>query len=399
MARRGGRGAHRARWFGARCGTALGMSPAPACFALAISLCGTLLSACAMHGASPHVAGDNGGQSSPSPTAHRASNPNARRAGINVEPSYRPWRYEGGPAPQSWWCVSPNCSPDVSPQIRIETDLTVASQLGVNHVRVEFPWRFIEPQRGVFDWSRVDLIVGAANAKGVPLLPVVVYSPAWVGAPASAPTPDDFRAFMTALVGRYHTSIHDWELWNEPDLAKYWSDGVQAYVENILIPGYQGVKAADPDAQVVLGGPSWADADWLGGIYTFGGGDNFDIMSWHAYGGVAAVLASAKTVQDILNAHHQSSKPLWLGEYGLEEYATIDNDQSALLTGVLTAHSSIAQADWYTLRDEDAMECCPPRIAVLGSYGLVKRDGVTLKQGFHMLQQLINAGLPSVVQG
>ena len=387
-----------ARWFGLRHRTGLnvGMSPAPACFALTISLCGTLLSACAMNGASTNATGDNGGQSSASPAAHRASNPNARGAGINVEPSYRPWRYVDGPAPQSWWCISPNCSPDVPPQMRIDTDLTLASQLGVNHVRVEFPWRFIEPQRGVLDWSRADLIVGEANAKGVPLLPVVVYSPAWVGDSTSAPAPDDFRAFMRALVGRYHASIHDWELWNEPNLEKYWSAGVQAYVENILIPGYQGVKAADPGAQVVLGGPSWADLDWLNGIYAYGGGDSFDIMSWHDYGGVEAVLASAKHVQDILNAHYQSSKPLWLGEYGLEVYITTDNAQAALLTGVLTSRSPIAQADWYTLRDEDAMECCPPTIAVSGSYGLVTRDGVILKQGFYTLQKIISAGLPSV---
>jgi len=225
---------------------------------------------------------------------------------------------------------------------------------------------------------------------------VVVYSPAWVGNPTAAPNPADFHDFMSTLVSRYHATISHWELWNEPDLDKYWSAGEQAYVQSILIPGYQGVKAADPSGQVILGGPSTPSADWLEGIYQYGGGDSFDIMAWHMYGDVGAVLGSANTALDVLVAHHQASKPLWIGEYGVEDSLLHDSAQSSLLTGVLTAQSPIAQADWYNLRDEASMECCPPTVAVMGHYGLVERDGVTHKSGFATLQRLISAGLPRV---
>ena len=362
-----------------------------------ISLFGALLSACGGSAAptQPTAARTSSASASPSATISYAAG-GARGAGVNVEPSYRPWRYLDGPAPESWWCEPPNCSPEPLPRTKIDTDLQLAKQLGVNHIRVEFPWRFIEPQRGAYDWTRADLIVSEAQFYGVRLQPVVVYSPAWVGDPTAAPDPGDFRAFMSALVGRYHSTITDWELWNEPDLDKYWSAGERAYVQSILIPGYQGAKAADPSAQVILGGPSWASGDWLNGIYQYGGGDSFDIMAWHAYGDVNTVLGSVENVLPILQEHHQGGKPLWIGEFGAEDSLLNDNAQSSLLTGVLTAQSAIAQADWYNLRDEASMECCPPTVAVMGHYGLVERDGVTRKAGFGALQRLISAGLPRV---
>lgn len=368
---------------------------------ITFALFGALLSACGGSGSMPPHATSS---STAAPTTRTTTTPGAsppggataRGAGINVEPSYRPWRYTGGPAPESWWCQPPNCSPNTSPQTRIDTDLRLASQLGVNLVRVEFPWRFIETGTGVYDWSRADLIVQEAQTYHVALQPVVVWSPAWVGAPTAAPSPGAFQAFMNALVGRYHASIHYWEMWNEPDLSKYWDAGERAYVSDILIPGYQGAKAADPSAQVILGGPSWASQDWMNRIYDYGGGDSFDIMAWHAYGDVSTVLSSVDNVLPILSDHHQLNKPLWVGEYGLQEGSPSSADQSALLTGVLTAHSAIAEAQWYNLRDEDAMSCCPPKVEVSGSYGLVENDGVTFKAGFATLQRLIRAGLPTV---
>jgi hypothetical protein len=264
----------------------------------------------------------------------------------------------------------------------------------VNLVRVEFPWRFIEPQRGVYDWARADLIVNEANVYHVGLQPVVVYTPAWAGAPNAAPAPPDFQAFMTALVGRYHASIHVWELWNEPDLDKYWSAGESAYVDTILIPGYQGVKSADATAQVVLGGPSGPNSDWLNAIYDAGGGDSFDIIGWHSYSSVDDILSGARDVQQLLVDHQQASKPQWLGEFGTGD----EGAQSSLLTGVLTAHSPIAQAFWYNLRDEDAMSCCPPKVEASGNYGLTMSDGGTYKAGFMTLRRLISAGLPVVAR-
>ena len=335
------------------------------------------------------------------PTASPTTSPTpvpsngGRQAGINVEPSMRPWRYSGA-NPDSWWCVPPNCYQNPNPMTTIDNELSMAQQLGVSVVRIEFPWALIETGNGVYDWSRADAIVNAANAHGVQLQPVIVYTPAWINSDSTqAPTASQFSSFVSALVSRYHNSIHYWEMWNEPNITTYFAGSEQTYVSNILQPGYAAVKAVDPSARVILGAPAWADFNWLNGIYSMGGGNSFDIMAWHDYGSASLVLVDAQAVQNVLSSHGQSQKPLWLGEYGVQEATTADAQQQSLLTQVLTASNSpIAMAEWYNLRDDYAMTCCPQSPVKMASWGLVEHDDATFKQGFALLKQLIAGGLP-----
>lgn len=299
----------------------------------------------------------------------------------------RPWRYLGA-NPDSWWCPAPHCTRDPLGRIGVELDL--ARQVGVAVVRVEFPWFLIEPRRGAFDWTRADAIVDAARARHVGVQPVLVYTPPWSAAnPTCAPTPTEFGAFVSAIVRRYRSSIHYWEMWNEPDLTKYWSDGIGAYVDNVLIPGYDAVKSADPGAQVILGGPASANVPWLNGIYDNGGGDSFDIMAFHSYTGGAAVLRGSRAVHGVLRAHGHDKKPLWLSEYGVQESCTTLRRQQRLMTTVLTTPSPLSMAIWYNLTDDHAMTCCPPEPVVTSYWGLVRHDGHTRKDGFSTMQRLL----------
>lgn len=334
------------------------------------------------------------GATTPAATVSQSPRGDHPQAGINVEPGMRPWRYTG-PNPDGWWCVAPNCYQNTDPLATINAELALARQLGVAVVRVEFPWPLIEPQRGVFDWSRADAIVLAAGSHNVQLQPILVYTPAWSdsGGMTLAPASGDYAAFVAAIVGRYHASIHYWELWNEPDGSHYWNSGEQAYVSSVLVPGYKAAKSADPAAQVILGGPASADAKWLNGVFDLGGGASFDIMAFHDYGGGTSELTDANAVEAILSAHGQASKPIWLGEYGVQENSIADTGQQYLLRTVLTAtNTPIAMAEWYNLRDDYSMTCCPAQVAVTGYWGLVRHDDATKKDAFATLQQLIAGG-------
>lgn len=330
----------------------------------------------------------------PSPTPNPGGSP--RQAGINAEPSMRPWRYSGA-NPDGWWCAVPNCFQNPDPMVTINSELGLAHQLGVSVVRVEFPWALIETGNGVYDWSRADAIVNAANAAGVQLQPVLVYTPAWINSdPTQSPTASEFSAFVTAIVSRYHTSIHYWEMWNEPDHFHYWNSGEAAYVQNIVIPGYAAAKAVDSNAQIILAGASVWNGTWTNTVYADGGGNSFDIVAIHDYSGSSGtIIGEANNAQNLLNSHGQGTKPVWIGEYSVSQNTIADSSQQALLTGVLTGSSPIAMAEWYNLRDDYAMTCCPPAIAVSGFWGLVQHDDTTLKNGFTTLQQLIAGGLPN----
>jgi Cellulase (glycosyl hydrolase family 5) len=322
------------------------------------------------------------------------------KAGINPEPGMRPSTYIGS-NPDGWWCRRPNCfSPATNPRTVIETDMVLMERLKVGVVRVEFPWPLIEAANGVYDWRRADYIVQEANKHKIQLQPVLVYTPSWAGPRfiTSPANPGPWPAFVKHVLRRYKNSVHYWELWNEPDGGGYWADGEQKYVENILIPGYHAAKLADPTSHVLLGGAYFADQSFLNTVYTFGGGNSFDIASFHEYSNVLserAVQNDINVVRNILRSHGQESKPLWIGEYGSNEGSNRTNDASHItaMRIMLQYVSGYQEALWYNLRDDYAMSCCSPSVTKSAYWGIVQHDGVTKKDGFPTMRHII-ATLP-----
>jgi hypothetical protein len=179
-------------------------------------------------------------------------------------------------------------------------------------------------------------------------------------------------------------------MWNEPDAGHYWNSGEAAYVQDVLIPGYRAVKAVDPLVQVAVGGTAndaGSCCPWFSGIYTNGGGLSFDVATFHNYVGTVAQEASAYA--SVLSSNGQSSKPIWVGEYGVQENSIHDANQQQLMTSVLSGSAPIAMAQWYNLRDDDAVSCCPDQIAASAYWGLVQHDDVTTKDGFATMRSLL----------
>lgn len=310
-----------------------------------------------------------------------------RQGGVNVEPSARPWRYVGA-NPGSWWCVQPNCIAD--PTASMTRELSMAHQVGAADLRLEFPWFLIEPQNGVYDWSRSDQIMTAAQAAGVTIQPVIVFTPAWAASNTTvAPNPADFAAFVTTFTRRYDHQVPVIEMWNEADHGHYWNSGEQSYVTSILNPGYAAVKAVDPAVQVEVSGTSNdpTSSGWLANLYAYGA--RYDIMAFHSYAGNP--LAEAQSIRSVM-ATHGDNRPIWLGEYSV---ASATGDQSALLTATLTGSGPLAMAQWYNLRDDAAYNCCPAVAAAVATWGLLNTD-YSSKPSFATMQSLLGgASVPN----
>lgn len=311
-----------------------------------------------------------------------------RPAGLAVQPSMRPWRYIGA-NPDGWWCPAGSCRGVRDGTIFVERELPLIRELGVRLIRIEFPWPLLEPRRGRYDWRRADFIVRQARAHGIQVVPVVVFTPSWAGAAAASPPPPQvFGRFVRALASRYRRSLGYYELWNEPDLSRYFDGSSAAYVRTVLRPGFRAIRAVDPTAKVIIGGPAKADEAWLEGIYTAGGGRSFDVMSYHDYSGDEFVLRNVEIVQRVLRRHGQARKPVWLGEYGREESGLDGPRQEALIRHALTGRAPFARVIWYTLRDDRVMRCCPPETLFTESFGLLT-DSYVKKRGFETMRRLL----------
>lgn len=269
----------------------------------------------------------------PTPTP-QASVPGYAYKGLTDNPAYQWWTDPQDPQPDSWWGTAQT-------RQTLEAQATIMDRLGVRVFRVELPWSFVapgepggatydptlarDPNWPGYDWSRWDLIVSVARWAGLVLVPQVVYAPTWAtgvplsttAGPNSAPlSPAYFADFMTALVTRYGSQIHYWELWNEPDNAAHtWAGSMQSYVDLVLQPGYQAVKAVDPSAQVLLGG--LASVTSMGAVYQAGGGPYFDIANFHAYFTAGSGDATALSyLQGVMREHGDGNKPIWMSEFG-----------------------------------------------------------------------------------
>ena len=198
---------------------------------------------------------------------------------------------------------------------------------GANWVRrAGIWWPDVEPTKGTYNWDAMSGLESEfllARAKNMRVIIVVRGTPTW----AQADPPYDrecgriktsefasFANFMSELVARYSFSPYDvlyWEIWNEPDVdprimadvewmgcwgnqdEPYYGGG---YYADMLKQVYPAVKAANPKAQVLVGGllldcdpnnpPAGKDCSpalFMEGILANNGGPYFDGVSFHAY--------------------------------------------------------------------------------------------------------------------
>jgi hypothetical protein len=180
---------------------------------------------------------------------------------------------------------------------------------GAGWSRVYIDWSQIQPDEppAPYVWeSFYDEKLEAVAETGVHTLAVVSGSPEWAADSENGPINrlDDFEVFLTDLVNRYRVppyNIKHWELINEPDNtdpaaapstgAGAWGHDGDRYAAMLAV-AHPAIKAADPEATVLMGGVAY---DWFleyGGpfnryfpddVMAAGGGEFIDAINFHYF--------------------------------------------------------------------------------------------------------------------
>lgn len=249
--------------------------------------------------------------------------------------------------------------------------LDLAMDAGLRWVRYRvLDWDRIEPQRTdppTYHWEVVDEAgLQEMARRGITVIAQVQFTPEWAQAvpgsfcgPIKAEAFPDLARFLQAAVARYSGApyhVRYWEMGNEPDAALglvpprsvfgCWGDpadeyyGGRAYAQMLKV-AYPAIKAQDPSALVLNGGllldrPSGGNDThprFLEGILEGGGGDYFDILSFHAYshylgprqmgnpswpGSPTVMPAKVAFIRDLLARYGQGDKPLMNTESALQ---------------------------------------------------------------------------------
>jgi hypothetical protein len=257
---------------------------------------------------------------------------------------------------------------------------------GAESVRTAFYWRELQPGGASdADFSRTDPVVLAAAKRGLTVLPVLQGTPEWAalhpGEDASPPRdPADFARVLTMLVTRYgpHGSlwsehpeirrrpVRDWQIWNEPNLTRYWNVAPWAptYVA-LLKAAHAALQAADHGSRTILAG--LPNESWLAlrAIYKAGAHGAFDVVALHPYTGRPAnVIKLVRFARREMRQHGDARMPVWVTElswpaavgktHTTAGFETTDRGQAqrlALGLALLASHRSdlrIGRVYWYT---------------------------------------------------
>jgi hypothetical protein len=226
-------------------------------------------------------------------------------------------------------------------------------------------WAHIEPEEGNINWEaaeRLEQDLQRLSQAGMEVILIVHTTPPWAqqapGIQCSAVREEKLEAFadfMYEAVSRYSYppyNVKFWELGNEPDVAPHlippeypfgcWGDeeddfyGGGHYAEMLKFV-YPAIKLANPEVQVLVGGllldcdPSLSpdenlcpSAKFIEGILRSGGGDYFDIMSYHGY---ALYFGSLQLDPNHPNWEHRSGVVLGKAEYLRELFSKYEIDK------------------------------------------------------------------------
>jgi len=234
-----------------------------------------------------------------------------------------------------------------------------ASRLGAAYIRVdvELDPIFERPggaERATPDWSRLDEVVELSRRHAQPVLGILL---------APAGDASEFGERAGTVAEHVAGAIDHWEVLNEPD-ADWAFDGTAEDYAAMLSAAFDGIKAREPGAQVLLGGVQRPDQlRWLERVFATPGVDalhKFDIASLHLRGPVEPVVRRYSEFRSWL-AGRGFDGPVWVTEHGYPAdpafqfdpaYAGGDASQAAYLTQALVGLGEAgAEQVFVTMRD------------------------------------------------
>ena len=148
---------------------------------------------------------------------------------------------------------------------KIQRGLSMIREMGTPWIVEFFPWAYLEPRQGQFQWQSAERIIDHANRQGLRMIARLGFVPEW-----ARPNPSlqqttttyldpahyaDFAAFAAAFAAHFRGRVNYIVLWNEPNLSGEW--GMQAvdpagYVA-LLRASYPLIKQANPEVTVLAG--------------------------------------------------------------------------------------------------------------------------------------------------
>lgn len=209
-----------------------------------------------------------------------------------------------------------------------DNELSKAKSVGISIVRIDMFWKTAEVG-GRFNFSHYDDVLKQLAKHGMSALFILDYGHPdhGVGAPI---TPADRAAYaefgrQAALFAKGRNVIA-FEVWNEPDNSKYWTNGDPNTYAQALAASRQAIKSADASRKVINGGASWVNLPYILNLAKTGQLNNLDGFAIHPYRPYApeTFASDMEPIKAILKSQGLTTPSIWVTEWGYSSVGTFD---------------------------------------------------------------------------
>ena len=123
-------------------------------------------------------------------------------------------------------------------------------------------WGQVQQKKNLFWWNGMDAAIASANAQDMSITYVLGSTPKWAqkkapkgkypygGTGSANPKAKDWKRWVTAVAQRYGSSIDAYQIWNEANLADFYT-GSPKQMAKLTRDAYRIIKRYDPTAKVV----------------------------------------------------------------------------------------------------------------------------------------------------
>lgn len=234
------------------------------------------------------------------------------------------------------WHAAWNFQKDPAVRKEILDDMSGA---GFTSVRMDYAWASLEPTKGQYSFSQLDIFINEAATYGMTVLVMLYWPPAWASSTgaASKSAPPKYGADFGNICGqvgkRYGAKLAGVEMWNEPDISTFWS-GSRTQFFQMTKDAYRAAKAVSPSTTFVAAAPTyiglasnWFKDAYASGIYQ----GNYDVQAIHPYmspsdlpPGAPKSNWSVRGIADLqaLRSANGDTTPLWATEWGWSTHPT-----------------------------------------------------------------------------
>lgn len=262
-----------------------------------------------------------------------------------------------GAVPANFWGAAPQGA-------LTQAQLERLKRGGVDSIRFPVGWDALQPSpRAKIQWGSIDALVAGLARAHIEPLPFLYGAPRWAVRPANVPGSPGSRApahlpvagragqgwsaFARQAVERYgpqgdfwsdnpdlpRDPVRTWQIWNEPNFKYFVARPNPGEYGRLVRRSAAAIHAADRGAKVLLAGlfarpgeagkyrppRAFTAVEFLDGMYdrTPGIAAAFDGVALHPYTTSYVYLpAEIEEVRQVLRAHRDAGKGLWVTEIG-----------------------------------------------------------------------------------